>query len=131
MNEIIEKFVKDNNHKWELAYEIKTNKLSDCEDIFDRMRELTQKLDRYQTDGMIDMFRMIWEFENICANETATQYIGYRKSGTDTKSLIQAKLDSPAMYGSFWDIYFAVIKIEISCDSYGNKTVKLYELRKD
>ena len=131
MSKIIEKFVKDNNYSWELTYEIKTNKLSDCEDIFDRMRELTQKLDRYQTDGMIDMFLMILEFENICANKTTTQYIGYRESGTDTGLSIQARLDSPAMYGAFWDVYFAVIKIEISCDSYGNKTVKLYELRKD
>lgn len=131
MNERIEQFVKDNDHKWELAYEIQTNKLSDCEDIFDRMRELTRKLDSYQTDGMIDMFGIIWDFENIDAGASTTQYIGYRESGTDCDLFIQAKLDSPSMYGAFWDIYFAVIKNEISCDSYGNKTVKLYELRKD
>ena len=132
MNEIIEQFIKDNNYRWELAYEIKTNRLSDCEDIFDRMRELTQKLDRYQTDGMIDMFSVIWDFEHVgVISDTTVNYIGYRESGTDTESPINEKLRFPAMYGAFWDVYFAVIKIEISCDSYGNKTVKLYELRKD
>ena len=131
MNERIEQFVKDNNHRWELAYEIYTNKLSDCEDIFNRMRELTRGLDSYQSDGMIDMFGIIWEFENIGASKTTTKYIGYRESGTDCDLFIQAILDHPAMYGAFWGIYFAVIKIEIGCDSYRNKTVKLYELRKD
>lgn len=131
MNEKIEQFVKDNNHKWELAYEIYTNKLSDCENIFNRMRELTRELDSYQTDGMIDMFGIIWEFENIDASKTTAEYIGYRESGTDCEFFLQSRLGHPAMYGAFWDTYFAVIKIEISCDSYGNKTVKLYELRKD
>lgn len=132
MNERIEQFVKDNNHRWELAYEIKTNKLSDCEDIFDRMRELTRKLDSYQTDSMIDMFRIIQDFEHVgVISNTVVKYIGYRESGTDGELYIHAKLDHPAMYGAFWDTYFAVIKIEISCDSCGNKTVKLYELRKD
>lgn len=131
MNEKIEQFVKDNNHRWELAYENQTNKLSDCEDIFNRMRELTRKLDNYQSDGMIDMFGIIWEFENIDASKTTAEYIGYRESGTDCEFFLQARLDHPAMYGAFWDTYFAVIKIEIGCDSYRNKTVKLYELRKD
>ena len=127
----IEQFVKDNNHRWELAYEIQTNKLSDCEEIFDRMRELTRQVRHYQTDGMIDMFSVIFNFEDVSEDGAATDYIGYRESGTDMDLFIQAKLDSPAMYGAFWDTYFAVLKIEISCDRYGKKTVKLYELRKD